>query len=179
MNTYKSLIAILVILVSAVPAFAQPPVPPGNKPGAEAARFKEQAERENKRFEQKKKTPEVQVPEKEEKPSAAGQISFILKEVKITGATVFKTEDLKNIYAPYLDKTVTFKDLQYITSKMEAKYKEKGFLTTAVYLPKQDIKDGVVQINVAEGKMGNLNIEGNKWFSSSFIERYFHIKKIE
>lgn len=174
----KTLITVFFILACAVPVFAQPPVPPGSEPGAEAERFQKQTESEKKRFEQKKKVAKIQVQEKEEKPAAEG-ISFILKEVKITDATLFKPEDFKPIYQPYLDKTVTFKDLQGITSKIEAKYKEKGYLTTAAYLPKQEIKDGVVQIAIAEGKMGELKIEGNKWFSASFIERYFHIKKNE
>ena len=65
-------------------------------------------------------------------------------------------------YQPYLNKQVTFNDIKDITAKIKAKYKEKGYLTTAAFLPEQEIKDGRIEIKVIEGKMGKLSIEGNK-----------------
>ena len=68
-----------------------------------------------------------------------------------------------------------------IVAKIEAKYKQQSLLSTAVYIPKQDISpsEGIVEIAVSEGTMGGLKVEGNKWFSLDFIKRYFHIKKNE
>jgi hemolysin activation/secretion protein len=69
--------------------------------------------------------------------------------------------------------------MQAVSAKIESKYKEKGYLTTIVYIPEQDIRDGVIEIQIAEGKMGQLNVEGNKWFSGDFIKRFIHSKKNE
>jgi len=154
-------------------------LPPGQEPGAQAQRYKEEVEQQKQKLEYKKpKSPEIKVEKGKAEPVKTGP-SFLLKEVRVTGSTVFKPQDFQPIYGPYLNKKVTFQDMQAVSGKIESKYKEKGYFTTTVYIPEQNIKDGVIEIRVAEGKMGNLNIEGNKWFSADFIEKFFHAKKNE
>ncbi len=153
--------------------------PPGQEPGAQAERYKYDVDKEKKRLEYKKpKAPEIKI-EKEKAEPEKGGASFVLKEIKVTGATIFKPQDFRQIYEPYLSKKVTFQDMQEVSGKIEAKYKEKGYFTTTVYIPEQNIKDGVIEIRVAEGRMGKLNIEGNKWLSANFIEKFLHAKKNE
>ena len=155
-------------------AFAAPPT--GQSVGAEAERFKAQAERQKTQLQQKAKTPVIEVPTR---PgiTALPSVPFFLKKIVITGSTIFKPEEFSSIYQPYLNKEITFQDLETVMKAMESVYAKKGYLTTSAYIPPQDIKDGQVEIRVAEGKMGNLKIEGNKWFSSDLIERFFHSKK--
>ena len=114
---------------------------------------------------------------KKEAPQAPGA-SFVLNEIKITGTTLFRQEDFLPIYQKYIGKEVTFKEVNDIADQIKTKYKEKGFLTTNVYLPEQQILGGVIEIRVVEGKMGRLIIEGNKWFTKNIIEKYFHTKKL-
>jgi len=152
-------------------------IPPGAEPGAEAGRYQSEVERENKKFKQKKiKAPEIKIEKEEEKPEAEG-LSFVLKEVRITGVTIFEPEDLRFTYEAYLNKSVKFKDLEEIASKIKFKYKEKGYFTTSVFVPEQKITGGKVEIRVLEGKMGELNVEGAKWFSADLIKKFFHSKK--
>ena len=155
-------------------------IPTGDEPGAQAERFRKDVEAEKKRLEYKeRKRPELKIEEEEKaRPQIKGP-SFLLQGVKITGATIFNDNDLKIIYGPYLNKNVTFQDIESIAKDIETKYKEKGYFTTTVYIPEQDIKEGVVEVRVAEGRMGNLDVEGNKWFSADFIKKFFHLKKNE
>ena len=151
---------------------------PGSDPGSQASRFRDISKGEQRALDRKKpKKPKIKIEEPEEKPVAPVGISFLLKEVKITGATVFKPDDFRPIYEPYLNKTVTFQDIEAIAGKIKDKYKKKGYLTTIVHIPEQEIRRGVVEIAIVEGMLGELKIEGNKWFSSSLIRRYIHIKK--
>ncbi|MFA6349853.1 MAG: ShlB/FhaC/HecB family hemolysin secretion/activation protein [Candidatus Omnitrophota bacterium] len=153
--------------------------PPGASPGAQAERFQQESLQKKKLLEKKPiKAPAIEVEEKPAQPQAEG-IKFVLKGVKISGAVLFKPEELRLTYESYLGKEVSFSDLAKITETVKSKYKAKGYLTTAVFLPEQDIKEGVIEIKVVEGKMGKLTIEGGKWFSSELIEKYFHLKKNE
>lgn len=155
-------------------------LPPGQDIGAQAERFKASSEKEKAQFEKKRAVvQELEIQELKEQQSAVQAITFTLKEVRITGVTVFKPEDFLWIYRDYLGKTVTFPDLDIIVGKIKARYKQKGYLTSTVYIPEQEIERGSVQIKVLEGKMGQLSIEGNKWFSSKMIEKYFHTQKNE
>jgi len=160
------------------PLFAADP-PPGQGVGAQGERFKNESELERQRLERKKtKVPPIQFKERAARPAAAGA-SFFLKEIKITGATIFNTEELRPTYASYLNKKVTFADLETITKNIKAKYAQKGYVTSSAYIPAQDIKEGKIEIKVMEGKMGKLKVEGNRWFSSELLEKYFHSKKNE
>lgn len=151
--------------------------PAGDEAGPQAERFKMQAESERDRLEKKAKPPKVEVQEKKA-PAPQGP-AFVLKGIKLVGNTIVKTEDLAPIYEPSFGKKVTFSELQVIVEKINKKYEQKGFLTTNVFVPEQDIKDGIVEIRVVEGTMGNLNVDGNKWFPTGFFEKNIHIKKKE
>ncbi len=169
----------LLIFLSPFNAIAQR-IPSGQDTSASATRFQDEAERKRTALQSKgAKAPQIEL--EKEKPAAppVSGVSFILKDVKITGVTLFKSEDFTPLYKRYIDKEVSFKDINDIVEQIKAKYKERGFLTTNVYLPEQQIFGGVVEIRVAEGRMGKLLIEGNKWFTKNILEKYFHTKKNE
>ncbi len=160
-------------------------VPSGQDIGAQSSRFTQEVEKNRKQFEGKKvSSPKVET--KEEEQPATPSASFILTDIKITGLpagqagmTVFKPENFKSVYQAYLGKSVSLKEIQAIANQIKIQYKRKGYLTSLVTIPQQDVKDGVVEIKVIEGRMGELKVEGNKWFSSDLIKKYFHLKKDE
>ena len=169
----------LFIFLSPFNALAQN-IPPGQDTSANASRFQSELERRKAALQSKAvKAPEIEVKEKKEEAPQAPGASFVLNDIKITGTTILKPEDFLPIYQKYIGKEVTFKEVNGIADQIKAKYKEKGFLTTTVYVPEQQILGGVIEIRVLEGKMGKLIIEGNKWFTKDIIEKYFHTKKNE
>lgn len=166
------------LLIIPISGFAQDP-PPGQEPGPQAERFKIETERERKRLEEKtSKPPKIEIQPQEEKIIPSGP-TFQLKEVVITGVTSFKPEAFRSVYGPYLGKVISFEDIEVIAKGIENIYNKNGYLTTNVYIPRQKITDGKIEIQVDEGKMGKLRTEGNKWFSADFIEKFFHLKKNE
>jgi len=181
MNPKKyPLYLILILLFAAIPASAQNNPPPGQEAGPQAERFKATTDQERKRFEGNKARPApLEVEQPKEKKPAAENVSFTLKSVEVSGATIFKTEDFRPAYEQFINKTVTFKDLQTIVDKIKHKYKEKGYLTTTAYIPEQNLSEGALKITVAEGKLGNVNVEGNKWFDSRLIRKFIHSKKMK
>ena len=156
-------LGIFIILYSAI-SYTQifaADAPPGQDPGAQAERYKYDVDKEKQRLEHKiPKAADIKI-EREKAVPTEGGVSFELKEIKVTGSTIFKQQDFRQIYEPYLSKKVTFSDLNVISKKIESKYKEKGYFTTSVYIPEQDIKDGVIEIRVAEGRMGKIALSAN------------------
>lgn len=169
--------AFLLVSLSPFNALAQN-IPPGQQPQADASRFQGELERKKASLQTKgAKAPEIQLEEEKPSVSPVSGASFVLKDVKITGTTIFKPEEFAPLYKKYIDKEVTFKEINEIVDQVKVKYKEKGYLTTNAYIPEQQILGGVIEIRVLEGKMGKLLIEGNKWFTKHLIEKYFHAKK--
>jgi len=153
-------------------------VPKGDEAGAASARFDSDVRKAEKAVSQKRKAPELEVKEEKAPPVPAGP-AFLVSDIKITGNTIFKTEELASLYKGYLGKEVTFGDLQAVADKIKDKYKAKGYATVIVYVPEQEVKEGRVEIKIAEGRMGNLIVEGNKWYPSKLIRRSYHTKKGE
>jgi hemolysin activation/secretion protein len=155
-------------------------VSPGEQPSAQGSRFKSESEQNKKRAEKKKaKAPPIEIEKEKERPVSGQGITFVLKSVKITGSTIFEPDDLSFAYKNYIGKQVTFNELEEIASAIKSLYKKKGYLTSDAYIPEQDIAQGVVEIRISEGKLGELKLEGNKWFSRLLMGKYIHIKKGE
>ena len=180
---YAGTLVVLFSFVSSGLLFAANPppnIPPGQDAGSQAKRFREEAEAVQKRAARKReKAPKVEVEEQKEQPLPTTEVSFVLTDIKITGATFFKPEDLRPTYQDYLKKKVTFKDLQAIAETIKAKYHAKGYLTTTVFFPEQEIENGAVEIAVLEGKVGEVTVEGNRWFSADFVRKYIHAHPAE
>ena len=157
---------------------AIPSLPAGQDLDAQAERFRQEYSIE-KRSREEKITKALIEEEKNEKVAPAPGPSFVLQDIHIKGVTIFDPQRLNFIWKPYLGKKVNFTDLNNIVNLIDRVYEDLGLLTTKVYLPPQDIKNGQVEIRVAEGKMGKLKIRGNKWFSTPSIEKYFHTYKGE
>ncbi len=164
------LLFVCVFLKSTV-AHALPP--PGQGLEAQAERFRQEYSLERQVRDKKRAKPSIEFKEKEQKPVTPGP-SFQLKAIKLTGTTILEPARFKFIWEPFIGKKVNFTDINGIVTQIKRLYVELGYLTTTVYLPQQDIKNGEVEIRVLEGKRGNLTVEGNKWHSTPSITKYMH-----
>ncbi|MEQ1775374.1 MAG: ShlB/FhaC/HecB family hemolysin secretion/activation protein [Burkholderiales bacterium] len=91
------------------------------------------------------------------KPSASAR--FLLKGFRVTGNTVFAESELLVLVRDYAGKDASFADLDQATARISRYYRERGYLVARAYLPAQDIKDGMVEIAVIEGRFGKVNID--------------------
>lgn len=122
------------------------------------------------------KAPVIQQQEKPAPTAAAGPKIFV-KTFKIQGATILDEAALNTIIAPYQNKELTLSEIIQAADAITTAYRQKGFLTANAFVPVQDIKDGVVVIQVIEGKTGAITITGNKNYKTEFIQK--HLEKIK
>jgi len=112
--------------------------------------------------------PAKTLPEKKAK-KAYGVKTFI-KEVRLTGNTVFSTETLKEVTAPYEDRTVYSSELEDLRIELTRYYIDRGYINSGAVLPDQKISAGIVNIVIVEGTLTDIEIVGNTHLSSSYIE---------
>jgi len=152
----------------------------GEESGPQISRFKSESEVKEKQLRKKDiKRPQIEIPKAEKRSVPSKALSFLLKDIYVSGATVFKPEEFRSLYQAYLGREVSFNDLEAIAEKIKGKYAQNGFVTSMAYIPPQDIMSGRIEIKVIEGKVGKIKVEGNRWFSASLIERLFHTKKMK
>lgn len=66
---------------------------------------------------------------------------------------------------------VDFPRLREGLGKLQLRYRELGFATISVRLPQQKLTNGIVHLRVIEGRLSDIIIEGNHYYSSNNILR--------
>ncbi len=79
-------------------------------------------------------------------------------KIMVTGMTVVTQEELAKILAGYEGKTLTFVELNQLTGDISKYYRDRGYLLARAYLPKQEIKDGKLEVAVLEGKIDKVEV---------------------
>jgi hemolysin activation/secretion protein len=85
----------------------------------------------------------------------------VLRKVVIEGATVYSSDQLQKAYAALLDTEVTLARLFEIAQQIQRRYRQDGYLLARVVVPPQTVSDGVFQIQVIEGFIDRVRIEGD------------------
>jgi hemolysin activation/secretion protein len=105
----------------------------------------------------------------ERKPSPL--LPVFVREIRLIGNTVFSAKELSEVTAPYTNREVTSVDLETLRLALTLYYVNRGYVTSGAIIPDQTITDGVVTIQIIEGKLQSIEVEGNKWFYSRYFER--------
>jgi hemolysin activation/secretion protein len=99
--------------------------------------------------------------------------SAIVKGFLFKGNTVVSKEQLESITEPYIGQPLELLLLESAAKAVTDYYRKKGYTFALAYVPQQDVKFGVVELAVLEGRIGDITVSGNKYYSSSFIKGHF------
>jgi hemolysin activation/secretion protein len=103
------------------------------------------------------------LPQPQQLPAApvvtASQASFVLRGVLFKGASVFPEGQLQALAANRIGKPVTLADLDALAQQVTALYRGAGYVFATAVVPVQEVKDGVVEISVIEGRLGQMKVE--------------------
>ncbi|MBN4004911.1 ShlB/FhaC/HecB family hemolysin secretion/activation protein [Nostoc sp. LPT] len=95
---------------------------------------------------------------------------FTVKQFEVIGSTVFSREKLNKVLAPFTNKPITFTQLLEARSKITELYIQEGYVTSGAYIPEQTFdNNGVVQIQIIEGKLEDIQITGTKRLNPNYI----------
>ncbi len=147
-------------------AFAQSQTPSSVEPGRIAEDIREQL---------LAPTPEqVETPAipQQERPANADQIRFELQGVTLNGVTVYGQDDLAPLYDDMIGQDVTLADIYDLSNQITAKYRNDGYLLARSIVPPQEIDDGRVEITVVEGRVGEVQIQGDPRGGTELIQSY-------
>ncbi|WP_426955695.1 ShlB/FhaC/HecB family hemolysin secretion/activation protein [Muricoccus radiodurans] len=86
---------------------------------------------------------------------------FTLTAVRLEGATLVPQEQLASSWSSRLGQRVELADLVAISDAIAARYREAGIALFTVLLPEQDFANGVVRVRVVEGRITDVQIEGD------------------
>jgi hemolysin activation/secretion protein len=87
--------------------------------------------------------------------------------------------EASRIAQPYIGKAVNFSDLDDVCRQVTAYFESVNQPVVTALVPEQEIRGGVVQILVVRGKMGQVSVEGNRYFKSDNIKSVVRLKEGE
>ncbi len=153
-------------------------------PPEQTASGLEQQRKEIEKEEKLRKRVETEEEEKLElkEPSPAAippgpQEKTLVTIIKVTGVTLFKEEQIRKMISPFENKELTLLEIQEIVDLITQFYRQNGYVTSRAYLPPQKIQGGVLEIRVLEGKMGDVEIRGNRYFKTPLLKEKIKLAK--
>jgi hemolysin activation/secretion protein len=100
-----------------------------------------------------------------EENNAAGnpnEPKFLIHKIQVSGVTRLSTKQLDNIVRLYEERPLGVSDINVLMGALTQAYVKRGYITTRVYLPQQNIENGVLRLRVLEGRLEAFSARGLK-----------------
>ncbi|MEQ5842789.1 BamA/TamA family outer membrane protein [Paraburkholderia acidicola] len=95
--------------------------------------------------------------------------TFDLNEFIVRGNTKLQSVDIEKAVYPFEGPGKTIDDVNAARDALQKTYQDKGYQSVVVELPQQQVKDGVIVLQVVEAKVGRLRVQGARYNSPQNI----------
>jgi hemolysin activation/secretion protein len=96
--------------------------------------------------------------------------------VIVRGLPLLEQKDFSSVIEPLIGKAISTDLLNTIGNAIAAYARAHDRLITKVIVPNQVVSDGTVRLVVVFGRFSDIEIKGNRWFSSDLLEQRLGIK---
>jgi hemolysin activation/secretion protein len=94
---------------------------------------------------------------------------FVVNKVEVLGSTVLQDE-IAELTQAFTNREVTFEDLIQLRTNITQLYIDNGYVTSGAFLPvNQDVTSGIVTIQVVEGELERINVDGLQRLRSEYV----------
>jgi len=102
--------------------------------------------------------------------------AFGVSGVQVRGVPFLEQGDLKGKLGGFIGKPLTQAGRAKIVEEVVRYYRDQGHSVVDVTTPPQDITAGVLQVLVVEGSVGEVRVEGARWFDSKRLAEQVRLK---
>lgn len=100
-----------------------------------------------------------------------GKASFDITEYRVGGNSVLTTGEIEEAVYPFFGEAKSIDTVEQARSALEKTYHDAGYLTVFVNIPEQKVEQGVVRLQVQEGRVERLRVVGSRYYSLAAIKR--------
>ena len=169
MRKIAAIVVSLLFILQGI-AYSQTPPPSQTGGGIEQQQSQIQKQRALEKRITTEKKPQEAITEEKAVPVEEGS-RVLVKTIEVKDSTLVSKEVIDKIITQYEGKELSLREMQKICDLITDEYRKRGRVTSRAYLPPQTIKNGLLLIFVIEGKVGNVEVKGNKYFSSNLIKK--------
>jgi len=103
----------------------------------------------------------------------AGQ-RVMVQDIQFSGNTAISSDMLSEVVGTNRGKEMSLAELRALADSVSEYYRARGYFLAKAVLPEQDIVNGVVNLEILEGKPGKVEITGNNHYATSFLDSFFN-----
>ncbi|MEM8602687.1 MAG: ShlB/FhaC/HecB family hemolysin secretion/activation protein [Cyanobacteria bacterium P01_H01_bin.121] len=108
-------------------------------------------------------------PDRQPLPPSGSDTTVFIRTIDVTGSTVYTPEELAAIVGEFEGQDLTLQQLQAAADAVTQLYLNDGYITSRAVLGNQEIVDGVLVIQVVEGVLSDIQIEGTYRLGQDYI----------
>lgn len=107
------------------------------------------------------RTPAAPLIEQPARPTlkAPDSARFLVKGFRITRNTAFSESELLLLLKDFVGKELSLEDLQRAADVITRYYRDRRYFVARAYVPAQEIRDGIVEITVLEGRLDRVSVK--------------------
>jgi hemolysin activation/secretion protein len=114
--------------------------------------------------------PEIVSPPDETLPSSSDQETVVIQRFEVSGNTVFSEKELATATESFTGRPLTFVEVLQARSAITQLYLEHGYITSGAIFPPQQLQaDGVARIEVIEGSLEEIAVQGTQRLNPGYI----------
>lgn len=102
--------------------------------------------------------------------AAAPAAKFDLLELRVKGNSVIDKKRIERSVYRFLGPGKTIDVVEEARAALEKLYQSQGYQTVSVDIPEQDVKNGVVYLQVVEGTVAKLRVKDSRYFDQGAIK---------
>lgn len=96
-------------------------------------------------------------------------IRVFVEEFVFSGNTVFTDAELAELTAPYVGREITSEELEEVRYRLTLLYVNAGYINSGAVVPDQDVEVGKIRIDIVEGFLDRIDVQGTKSLDPEFI----------
>jgi hemolysin activation/secretion protein len=116
--------------------------------------------KEYERKERERATTPLQIPQTEESYTTGGPC-FDIATINLNGVTVLSESTKENLTAEYIGTCMDIAAISRLMRDITNYYNSKGYVTTRVAIPQQELNKGTLELLVIEGKIEDIKLNEN------------------
>lgn len=105
-------------------------------------------------------------------PTEKSSETVYVSDFDFMGNRVISKDELRLELLDYLERNLTLKELNEAAEVITAYYRKKGYIISYAYIPPQIVNNSSVVMNIVEGEIGEVIVEGLSDYKKDFVLRY-------
>jgi hemolysin activation/secretion protein len=109
------------------------------------------------------------IPAPTPRDSLSHGLAVFVRAFAFEGNTAISSEELARATAPFTGRAISSEELLRAADAVTSLYAERGYLTSGALVPDQSVADGVVHMQIVEGRLTAIEVTGNHWFREGYF----------